>query len=80
MVKNARAKREAHRYQAEHPGISYQQALRESREEYNRTKSTNATVPQGDNASNTADQTLSSHYLTNPFDSKPDNVVDDGQG
>jgi hypothetical protein len=79
VVKNARAKREARRYQVEHPGMSYQQALRESLAEHERTKSAKKTAPQDDDTPDTADHVLSSHYLTNPFGSKPHNIVDDDQ-
>ncbi|MEZ0052967.1 hypothetical protein ABIA30_003992 [Mycobacterium sp. MAA66] len=78
MVKNARAKREARRYQAEHPGISYAQALRLSLEEHERTQSTDEIVPQVDDTATTADRLLASHYMTNPFGLKPDNIDDDG--
>ena len=79
MATNARAKREARRYRAEHPGVSYQQALRESLEEHEHTKSTKEFVPQGDDTSSTADRMLLSHYLTNLFGSKSDNIVDGDQ-
>lgn len=74
MVKNAREKRAARRYQIEHPGISYSQALHESREEYERTESTKQVAPRDDD---TVDQMPSSHYLTNPFGLQQDNDVDE---
>ena len=77
MVKNAREKRAARRYQIEHPGISYRQALHESREEYERTESTKHVVPRDDDTAHTVDQPPSSHYLTNPFGLQQNNDVDE---
>ena len=86
MVKNARAKRAAREYQLAHPGMSYQQARQESREEYERSKSSTrasardedegATPSQpessgSDNTRHPIERPLPSHYLTNPFGLKP---------
>ncbi|SCX31505.1 hypothetical protein SAMN02799620_05366 [Mycolicibacterium fluoranthenivorans] len=86
MVKNAKAKRAAREYQLAHPGMSYSQARQESREEYERSRSSTrastcdeheGTTPSGpewseaDDIRHPIERPLPSHYLTNPFGLKP---------
>lgn len=42
MTKNSKAKREARRYQSEHPGTTYPEALRESQRLYHEEQTTDS--------------------------------------
>lgn len=77
MVKNRRAKLAAREYQRAHPGMSHEQARRESREEYERTRSTIDLTAHVDDVPGTVDRPLSANYLRNPFGLLQDEDADD---
>ncbi|KKF01283.1 hypothetical protein WN67_14590 [Mycolicibacterium obuense] len=77
VVKNRRAKLAAREYQRAHPGRSYEQARRESRQEYERTRSTNDLTAHADDVPRIVARPLSANYLTNPFGLSQDEDADD---